>query len=54
MYIDSVIIFSLVVIAMIVFMMIYIGRYAKRHMTMDEQEAKARYKGTFAPIKRAK
>lgn len=39
MYIDSVILFSLVVIALIIFMMIYIGRYAKKHMEMDDKEA---------------
>lgn len=41
MYIDGVIAFSLVVIVMIIAMMLYIGRYAKRHMNIDEQEAQA-------------
>jgi hypothetical protein len=48
MYIDGVIAFSLVVIVMIIAMMLYIGRYAKRHMNIDEQEAQASYNHTIA------
>jgi uncharacterized membrane protein len=39
MYIDGVILVGLVVIALIVFMMIYIGRYANKHIHMDEKAA---------------
>lgn len=39
MYIDSVIVFSLVVIALIILMMVYIWRYARKHIDMDEKRA---------------
>ncbi len=41
MYIDGVIIFSLIVVALIIYMMIYIGQYAKKHIDMDEKNAQA-------------
>lgn len=53
MYIDSVILLSLAVIVMIIAMMVYIGRYAKRHIDMDEKEAKASYKHS-APLSNKK
>ncbi len=39
MYIDSVIIFSLIVLALIVYMMIYIGLYIRKHMKMDSDNS---------------
>ena len=39
MYIDGVIVFSLVVVAAIIYMMVYIMRYAKKHIDMDAQQA---------------
>ncbi len=40
MYIDGVIIFSLVVVALIFVMMFYIARYAKKHIRIDTEKAK--------------
>lgn len=39
MYIDGVIFFSLVVVALMLYMMVYIGQYAKKHIDMDEKNA---------------
>jgi len=40
MYIDGVIIMSLVVVALMIIMMVYGYRYAKKHIDQDEQQAK--------------
>lgn len=39
MYIDNVIILSLVVIAAIIYMMYYLWKYAKKHIDMDTKKA---------------
>ena len=40
MYIDGVIVMSLVVVALMIVMMVYGYRYAKRHIDLDEKKAK--------------
>jgi uncharacterized membrane protein len=40
MYIDGVIAMSLVVIVLMIIMMVYIYRYANKHIAMDEKKAK--------------
>ena len=52
MYIDGVIVMSLLVIALIIGMMVYIYRYAKKHMSMDEKsdgQRKDKMKGADHP-----
>lgn len=39
MYLDNVILFSLIVIAAIIYMMYYIWKYAKKHIEMDTKTA---------------
>ena len=39
MYIDGIIVFSLVTIALIVWMMVYIGLYSYRHIKEDTEKA---------------
>lgn len=41
MYIDGVIIFSLVVVALIIAMMVYLYRYARKHIDMDVRAAES-------------
>lgn len=53
MYIDGVIVMSLLVIALIIGMMVYIYRYAKKHMLMDEKsdgQRKGKMKGADHPF----
>jgi hypothetical protein len=40
MYIDGVIIFSLIGIAIVVGLMVYLGKYAKKHIDMDAEQDK--------------
>lgn len=40
MYIDGVIVFSLVILVLIIAMMVYIAHYAKRHIDQDVKKAK--------------
>jgi uncharacterized membrane protein len=40
MYIDGVIVMSLLVIALMIIMMVYIYRYVNRHIAMDEKKIK--------------
>lgn len=52
MYIDGVIVMSLLVVALIIGMMVYIYRYAQKHIAMDEKVAtqhKRKIKGADHP-----
>lgn len=39
MYIDGVIVMGLIVVALIIAMMVFVYRYAKRHVALDEKQA---------------
>ncbi|MFT6388619.1 MAG: hypothetical protein ACJAUP_002002 [Cellvibrionaceae bacterium] len=43
MYIDEVIVFSLLMILLILIMMVYVGVYSYRHIGMDSKKAEEKY-----------
>ncbi len=54
MYIDGVILFSLLMIALILVMMVYVGIYAYKHIKLDTQKSEERthsaeFKGNWLP-----